>query len=151
MTTIVYRDGIMAADSRAYTGSRTPIGTKTKIRHLEDGTLVGVSSSIPGGGEAVLDWYLNGKPESVDLPGSFTLLVVTANGQAFFARDTAFVSGPIDAPYFAIGSGEEYALGALSMGASAVDAVRAGVKHDVWSGFPILALAHEGDRRLFAN
>lgn len=50
MTTIAYRNGVMAADTRAYSGGKLPIGTKTKIERLEDGTLLGVSSITPGGG-----------------------------------------------------------------------------------------------------
>ena len=50
MTIIAYRDGIMAADSRAYTGDPDPIGVKQKIR-WHDGELLGASSravGIPG-------------------------------------------------------------------------------------------------------
>jgi hypothetical protein len=32
LTTICYRDGVMAADTRAYSGDKLPIGSKTKIR-----------------------------------------------------------------------------------------------------------------------
>lgn len=45
MTTVVYRDGVMAADSRAYAGYNTTLGSKSKIRKLADGTLLTISRS----------------------------------------------------------------------------------------------------------
>ncbi len=39
-----------------------------------------------------------------------------------------------DAEYAAIGNGSVFALGAMSAGATAVQAVRAGMKHDTHSG-----------------
>lgn len=144
MTVIAYRNGIMAADSRAFTGGRTPIGQKMKIRRLSNATLVGASSSIPGGGEAAIKWFAGGRKAEDPLPEKFTLLAVNRDGDAFYATDSRFVSGPIKAPYFAIGSGEEFALGAFATGASAKDAVRIAIQHDVWSDFPIQVLWADG-------
>jgi ATP-dependent protease HslVU (ClpYQ) peptidase subunit len=143
LTTIVYRDGVLAGDSRAYSGDKHPIGSKLKIRRLTDGTLLGASSTIPGAGEKVLDWYAGGQKEDFDLPDHFTLLVAKPNGEVFYANDSAIFSGPLTSDFFSIGSGEQYAHGALLMGASAVEAVRAACFADAWTDFPIYAASHK--------
>lgn len=48
MTTIAYRDGMMAADSRAYAGNASPVGSKTKINRLKEGSLFACSTSKTG-------------------------------------------------------------------------------------------------------
>lgn len=157
MSTIVYRDGIMAGDGRAYTGNSAEIGSKAKIRRLSTGVLVGVSSQGPGTGErlfawleqhlaksdsfAAIDWE---ETSSLQNLGKFTMLAVVSDHVAYLFEDNLFPSGPIKAPYYAIGSGREYALGAMVIGCCAVDALRAACKLDVWSDFPITATKHDG-------
>lgn len=146
MTTIAYRDGVMAADSRAYSGGRPPIGCKAKIKRLADGTLIGVSSTVPGRGEAVIAWFEAGaNPEKVP-PGdpSHRLLAVKPGGEVLFSHDAYSISGPLTGEFFAVGSGEEYALGAMAMGASAERAVEVACDLDVWSALPITVLKLEG-------
>lgn len=144
MTTIAYRDGVMAGDSRAYSGNRAPIGNKVKVERLRDGTLLGVSSTVPGGAETVRRWW---DDRDLDLPSAFSLLAVKPNGDVYYASDTPHLSGPLRAPFFAIGSGNELALGAMEMGAAAVEAVRAAAKHDPWTGLPIYAVRHDAAAR----
>lgn len=142
MTTIVYREGVLAADSQAYCGSRrVSLGTKVKVRRLEDGTLIGASSSIVGATDDLLDWYEHDTPlpEKYD---SFQLLVVNPDGSAFLAFDNTSLSGPITGDYYAIGSGEDFALGALAMGASAEEAVRIASQFDYHTNDKILSISH---------
>lgn len=148
MTTIVYRDGQMAADTRAYSGNRTPIGFKTKIHRLKDGGLLGVFSAQPGIAEFFRDWINDGEnsneiPDSVDV--NLSALRVKPNGEVFFYSDGIYPSGPIMADWYAIGSGDQYAIGALSCGATADAAVMVAGQHDVWTGgqVQIMNLAEE--------
>lgn len=147
MTTIVYRDGVLAADSRAYAGNRSPIGYKTKIRAVvvdEVPYLVGVSTPAPGFGEAVLNWFEAGHDfrDSPPMPeGGFTLIAIDAAGQGYYANDTFYLSGPLAAPFWAIGSGEEYAIGALTAGESALGAVQVAKRYDQWTDGPINTLS----------
>lgn len=146
MTTIVWRDGVMAADSRGYGGDKCPIGQKQKIRRLEDGTLVGCSSNTPGQPEAVLDWYAAGADieKAPKFPENrFRFLAVKPDGMAFLGEDSFYLAGPLRAEFYAVGSGQEYALGALHMGASAERAVQIAVELDVWSGGAITVLRQE--------
>lgn len=143
MTVIAYREGIMAADSRAWSGGHSPIGSKTKIRRLADGTLIGCSSSIPGAAEYVMAWYEDGMNEDDKLPQSFTFLAVKPDGTAMVADDGPYMSGPLTADYFAIGSGRQFALGALAMNATAEEAVQVGIELDTCSAGPIQTLKHK--------
>jgi ATP-dependent protease HslVU (ClpYQ) peptidase subunit len=145
MTTIAYRDGIMAADSRAYAGFNANLGTKRKIRRCADGRLIGCSTNQVGLGEAILDWYEAGAdaascPKSAEL--KFVLLVVSPDGTAFYANDDFNLAGPIEADFFAIGSGEGEAHGAMHAGASAAEAVEIACRCDVWSGLPVVTIRH---------
>lgn len=49
-----------------------------------------------------------------------------------------------EAPYYAMGSGTDYCYGAMSIGASAEEAVRAALIHETCSGGPIVTLRHFG-------
>lgn len=146
MTTIAYRDGTMAADTRAYAGYNAPLGSKSKLRLSEDGSLMGCSSSAPGQSDAVLAWALAGAdPRSApafDKP-NFALLIVRPDGSALYGYDSFHLSGPVSAPFYAVGSGMGYAIGAMSMGASAERAVEVACQHDVWTGAPVQAITHE--------
>jgi hypothetical protein len=67
---------------------------------------------------------------------------VRKNGEALYMTGPDFVSGPLTAEFFAIGSGEQYAQGALEMGATAVEAVRVACKCDNFTDFPIHEISH---------
>lgn len=144
MTTIVYCAGIMAADSRAYSGNRDYMGSKAKIERLEDGTLIGCSSTIVGGGEAVRAWYKEGADPKAELPKSFSFMVAKPNGELFTAVDIAYLSGPLEAPFMGIGTGGDIALGCMAAGKNAIEAVRLTCRWDIWSDLPIYAASHAG-------
>ncbi|MER8455843.1 hypothetical protein NKH24_06850 [Mesorhizobium sp. M1300] len=138
----------MAADSRAWSGHHGhPIGQKIKIRRLDDGRLIGASSNGPGTTEAVLEWYESGAdPEKApkDIDRDFVaLLVVHPDGIAQIAYDHWRLSARLTAPWFTIGSGKEYAWGALAMGATADQAVEIACRADTCSAPPITTLRHE--------
>lgn len=137
MTTIVYRDGVMAADTRAYSGESTPIGFKSKISRLKDGSLLAVSSTGPGVGEAFKGWVEEGSdPEAIPdgMGVNLVALHVLKNGDVMYYYDNIFPSGPIHAPWYAVGSGDRYAIGALHCGATADAAVMVAAEHDAWTG-----------------
>jgi ATP-dependent protease HslVU (ClpYQ) peptidase subunit len=144
MTTIAYRAGVIAADSRAWSGDKMPIGNKQKIRRLADGSLLGISTNIPGFAEALWKWIEAGRVYN-DAPKAnremnFEILLVDPEGQVFYANDEFHLTGPLEAQFFAIGSGAQYALGAMRHGADAEAAVECGCALDVWSSHPVYAL-----------
>lgn len=149
MTTIVYRNGVVAADTRAYSGSSTPIGEKIKIEVItySDGSksVVGVSTPAPGFSEEIRRWFANDKhpdfePQGLGDRRSFEAIEVTKDGEVFFYNDSFVPSGPLITDWIAIGSGKDYAVGALSMGASAEEAVQVAITNDAWTGGRVTAI-----------
>lgn len=144
MTTIAYRDGILAGDSMAYGGQwcASP-GQKWKIWRLTNGDRLGVSSTKVGAGEALRDWLNSGGDRSLVPSEGIKAILVKADGQVFVANDGLHFSGPLDAPYVAIGSGADFAYGAMHHGADAVQAVRAAISHDQHTGGEVRVLLDE--------
>lgn len=68
------------------------------------------------------------------------VLMVKPDGKVFLAEGGLYFSGPIECEYHAIGSGAKYALGAMAMGADAVQAVNVAARFDPHCGAPVLAL-----------
>lgn len=138
MTTIVYSKGLMVSDRRAYSGDRAGIGSKTKIFRLADGSLFGVSSATLGASQQLREWIEKGAPlpenGEVMQPEKFELLLVKPTGDVYYAHDCLALVGPLKAEFHAIGSGAEYAKGALAMGATPEGAVTVACELDIWSG-----------------
>jgi hypothetical protein len=141
MTTIVFRDGYLAADSRAYSGDREPMGLKSKLFDLPDGGAVGISTSHVGFSERFAKWLRDGADEK-DFPfsgePSLTALMINGAGEVFYFKDSPYPTGPLKAAFFAIGTGSDYAMGAMEQGASAIDAIHVAKKLDVWTGGDVL-------------
>lgn len=136
MTTIVYRDGILAADTRAYAGDAKPIGKKQKIHQTRYG-FVGVSTPAPGFAEELVAWFKADIDKRFDAEPNpngrtFEAIEITPEG-VFFYHDNMTPSGPLDAEFIAIGSGDQYALGALEAGATATQAVEIASRLDAWT------------------
>jgi hypothetical protein len=122
MSVIAYRDGVMAGDTRAYGGDwQASPGQKAKIHLLDDGTRVGITAAVVGQPERVLAWLRAGADPEAWGAGDMlcSVLMVKANGGVYLARDSLYFAGPIFCPYYAIGSGADFALGAMAMGATA--------------------------------
>lgn len=145
MSTVVYRDGIMAADSRAYGGSGSPSpGWKQKVHRLPDGSVVGVATAVIGMAERFVAWLAAGAdPDGWggDVKPDLRAIMVKPDGTRFLAEDAFFWAGPIETDFFAIGSGSAYATGALARGASAVEAVEVAILYDHHSGGTVSALS----------
>lgn len=118
------------------------------MRRLADDTLIGASSTVVGGAGWAMDWYAAGAPakagEAELLPDTFQLLVAKPDGSVYYAKDHGALTGPLEGPFFATGSGEDYALGAMAAGCDAVTAVRHTCSLDVWSDLPLYACSHDG-------
>lgn len=143
MSVVVYRYGVMAADSQAYggAGEQSP-GTKRKIHRLSDGSRVGVVTGVCGEGERFVAWLEAGADPAAwvgDKP-DLRAIIVRPGGEVFLSNDSLHLSGPIECDRYAIGSGSAYAFGAMHMGATAEQAVGAAIEFDIHSGGPVQAL-----------
>jgi ATP-dependent protease HslVU (ClpYQ) peptidase subunit len=133
VTTLVYRDGILAADTQiSYSGTRIP-GHAAKIHRLPDGSLYGFTGSLETG-ELMRRALLNPDPENrPDLKTeSYEGFCLTDSGKMLFFEDRGWI--PLKLPYIAMGSGKDYAYGALAVGATAIEAVKASMKLDPGTG-----------------
>jgi len=143
MTTIAYRDGVIAADTQETweDGSFTPcvkLYRMPKSVAEVGGHIVGLAGGSYAG-ELFLEWYQVGDwdnpPDLVnlDLEEDFEAIIVKPDG-SLWSCNRLFAFIPHKTEYFATGSGGKVALGAMAMGATAEEAVRAAIKHDCYTG-----------------
>jgi 20S proteasome alpha/beta subunit len=144
MTIIVYRDGVMASDSRI-TDNGIVRGSVSKIFRAPDGTLVGASGEH-GAARRFERWFHAQRPEEIPLefdpktePGMFAAIVVRPDRSTWLVdhRGTFF---PIEADFICEGSGREIAMGACAMGAAAVEAVLIAIQYDTGCGGEVQVL-----------
>lgn len=105
MTTIAYTSGVMAADSMLDAGSMKIPASKIHI----------VNERFVLGGAGIVAKILDRDAK-----------------KAYRFDGGRWI--PLTRAYHAIGSGRDYAIGAMYAGMCASDAVRAAVVHDVYSG-----------------
>lgn len=144
ITTWAYRNGTLAADSLTTVhGQRA--GFVRKIKQVGP-FLLSFSGSLSLA-EAWVHWVASGMdpekepPRLIDNKDNSEYVF----GHLFLGGDCHVAFEPNGtnltwAPFVAGGSGSEYALGAMEMGASAVEAVAAAIKFDTSSGGPINVL-----------
>jgi len=135
MTTVAYKDGVLAAD-RAISGQGHIGSTRKVFRRKSDGALVGWCGTVSVC-QRWVDWFLAGErgvaPNlGTDEDSASHMLVVRPNGGV--EQHDRYGRAVFDAPYYAIGSGGDYALGAMAFGATARQAVAAAMKHDHMTG-----------------
>ncbi|MDU9394549.1 MULTISPECIES: proteasome subunit beta [Pseudomonas] len=138
MTTIAYKDGIIAYDSQITRGDVITYDDYEKCLE-RDGVKFICSGAVPDFARLV-DAYFGGTPEgSIDV----TAMVLDGEQLMMVAVDdnTGLWKSPImlDRPY-AIGSGTPYAFAAMDMGASAEKAVEMAAKRDTSTGGKIRTL-----------
>lgn len=149
MTTIAYRAGSLAADSLVTTSTHRD-GFATKI--VKRGHVLFAAAGLYSLALGFLDWARVGMPAD----RAPQMWVGTdpnddAQGFIFLPDGPVIVYGRrgwsrkrlLDyAPYYAIGSGADYAYGAMAMGATAEEAVASALIFETCSGGPITVLRH---------
>ncbi|QNH71692.1 hypothetical protein V1VFAS_044 [Rhizobium phage V1VFA-S] len=148
MSVVVYdtKRRLMIADSRAYSGSPHPMGTKMKIHRITEGpfkgALLGITSCVPGMGEEFKQWVTEGMSKEAFGPSNpdFEALLVLTDGSVIYFNDAYYPSGPLESDYFTIGSGGKYALGAIRAGADVFGAIDAAIQCDPFCGLPVVSL-----------
>lgn len=138
MTTIVYRDGILAADTRAtHSGSILPERNK-KVHRLRDGRLFAWCGDA-GLGQRVLDHFNDPSKAAPEISDKGGALVIGLDGSIWTYEYNAMLLAR-GAPYRAMGSGRCEAYGALAMGASARRAVSVAAMFDTGTGGGVMWL-----------
>jgi len=131
MTTIAYRDGIMAADSRVSLGEWTVPWCWRKIERLPDGRLCGFSGN-PYKQKAFVEWLIDPSLARPDLGDDSKAIVVDKARLARFYQYAG--EADFDGPFFATGCGAIPALAAMHAGAGAAEAVRIASLLDPYTG-----------------
>ncbi len=146
MTTLAYRAGVMAADSKTSAGE-TNYSRATKIHKLPDGSLIGFCGRSTAC-ERMLDIM---KQASVsgglnhdlfhDCRGASGLYVNVEDGKVYYlegGKHSGYTE--LEGEFFAEGSGFIVALAAMKAGASAKKAVEIACDLDNNSGGPVTTL-----------
>ncbi|AXQ69584.1 peptidase HslV family [Caulobacter phage CcrSC] len=138
MTTLAYKDGVLAADTRICDGTLM-LGVFTKIRRIGPVLTAGC-----GNAQDVAKfnaWVSSGMEGEFSMGESECWLIAPGQPVLIYENDTFL---RIDAPFYASGTGGEIARGAMAMGADAVTAVRQAILHDSATGPPIDVLYLDG-------
>lgn len=131
MTTIVYRNRVLAGDTQVMSGDMRLPERVRKVRRLRDGRLFGWSGKVASAQRVAQ--ALNKGETLPKLPVSdFKGILVDTDGHVFTIEEGELL--PVNSDYTAIGSGREYAYGALAMGASAAKAVSVASSLDSGTG-----------------
>ncbi len=144
MTTIAYRDGILAADTQM-TLNNCVDGTQIKI--VRRGLVMAAASGTAAMCQQFRDWFIMGMDG--DPPPAQHSQNPDWNywGLLFHGATILCWQAPgwvrIVAPYFAMGSGGDYATGAMAFGATSEEAILAAMKHDTSTGGEVTVLGHK--------
>ncbi len=133
MTTIAFRDGVMAADTTGVSGGVIMPATKL-VR--KGGWIIGFSGEyLPAWRYLkVFDMKMPDQPAS----GDFELLIWDGNHLYEDDGHGAVRIPPV--PFYAIGGGAGPALGAMHMGASAKEATKIAVKIDAGTNGRVVSM-----------
>lgn len=139
MTVIVWDGNTMAADKQITIGSLKLAGTKIfKINEC----LVGFSGDFDFA-QSMKFWFENGgQPEKYPANQSdetrwVGMLVVTPELKVYKYERSPYPMDMTEAGVYAFGSGREFALGAIAMGADAIKAVQVASRYDTGCGFGV--------------
>jgi ATP-dependent protease HslVU (ClpYQ) peptidase subunit len=135
MTTVVFKDGVMAGDSR---GNDVNIGNiiipKVFRKKIKGKTYL---FGVAGYWDAALmfiEWYKTRdkelKERLIRLPGESGFDVLIWDGVKLMYSDEFMYLTELTEPYYAIGSGAAYAITAMDCGKSARQAVQMAMKRD---------------------
>ncbi len=143
MTTIAYKDGVIAYDSRQTRGGAIVSDDAPKCQ-VVDGVSFFLAGAVCDEKALIAAYFGTPSAAPVECSGYAVdggkLLMVGYDDKTGIWKQELDPANPD-----AIGSGSAYALAAMDMGASAEGAVRAAMKRDIYTGGKIrtLRIAHE--------
>lgn len=137
MSTIAWDGRTLAADKQAVTGGMREIVTKARL--LPNGQVLAWTGEHECG-LILAAWYESGAdidkwPKFQSGDDWTRLIVASANEVIVFERQP--VGQLLEEPFMAWGSGRDYAMGAMAMGASAGQAVEVASRFDINTGLGV--------------
>jgi hypothetical protein len=139
MTTIAYRNGIMASDSRATINGYIEPQEDPKLFRQPDGGVAAMTGSASGCFK-LLSW-VNGDRKRLQPNGDYRIIWLRGDGRLEIFEDGC--SYFVECEFMAWGSGMVAALGALHMGATAEMAVHVAAKIDTLTGGKVVTMQVE--------
>ncbi|WP_292229340.1 hypothetical protein [Brevundimonas sp.] len=143
MTTIAYRDGVLAADTRMTLHDQIE-GRQVKV--VKRGRVLAAASGTAAMCRDFRSWVSAGcigapppTPSANNPDLSYWGFIATPDA-CFLINDAGLIR--LDVPYYAMGSGGEFAAGAMAVGATAEEAVRAAMTLDCKSGGDVVSVRH---------
>ena len=137
MTTIAFKNGVLAADSMACIGNRK---STTKKIHIVDGKFVIAGAGALADIMRVVEYvYENGLSECTrlfDIEAFPSAIAIDINSGTPYRLERGVWLAITD-EYYAVGSGADFALGAMAMGADAVAAVQHACSLDIYTAEPV--------------
>lgn len=153
MTTIAYRNGFMASDSKVTAGDFFVTRDAHKVVRLKYGHLLGMSGDADGRDLVVLlqnirsEKNLPSRAALSELKLEFHALLVFKNGSVYHLdswmetelSEVIWTSQiqECSEKFAAVGNGHQFAMGAMANGANAAEAVEIACKYDSCSGPPV--------------
>lgn len=132
MTTIAYKDGVIACDTRQVRGGAIVSDDCSKCQ-VVDGVSFFLAGAVCDEKALIAAYFGTQSAVPVECSGYAVdggrLLMVGYDDKTGIWKQELDPANPD-----AIGSGSAYALAAMDMGASAEDAVRAAMKRDIYTG-----------------
>jgi ATP-dependent protease HslVU (ClpYQ) peptidase subunit len=141
VTTIAYKDGVVAADSQVSCGDMRD-STITKIARNPAGDLCGASGNASFM-FAFLKWFSDGEKGEAPVPSENDGgIIFRAKGAIELYEHPGPCPFVVVAKMYAAGSGRKLALGAMAFGASAEEAVKVAAQYDIYTSGKIVTLSH---------
>lgn len=142
MTTIAYRAGVLAGDGREtfIEDGESPMINRddcVKVFRLPDGRLFGASRTSEDI-ERMYRKLIKGDEWPKIKEGDINAMIIDTNGKIWSCEGRLWI--PVEAEYYAVGSGSRVALPAMDAGADAKKAVEIACKRDPFSGGKITIL-----------
>ncbi|MAB96941.1 MAG: proteasome subunit beta [Pseudomonadaceae bacterium] len=132
MTTIAYKDGIIACDGRQVRGERIVSDDSLKFK-LVDGVSFFLSGAVCDEKALIAAYFGTASPVPVECSGYAVdggkLMMIGHDDKTGIWKQELDLENPD-----AIGSGGAFAIAAMDMGASAEESVRAAMKRDIYTG-----------------
>lgn len=133
MTTIAWRQGVLASDCQASSGG---LVTKATKLFSDQHFAIGVSGSLSHG-LAFRRWFFQGMKGDCPLDDDTYALVMNLQTGECEQWETPGIGIPVEDEFAAIGSGREFAYGAMHMGADAQMAIIVASRWDASTGMGV--------------
>jgi ATP-dependent protease HslVU (ClpYQ) peptidase subunit len=131
MTTVAYKNGIIACDKQGTDGN---VGMKASFKAVRTDDTVYLITGTLYKGVRFAEWLADGQHgKAPKLKNTDVLEFDMRSGKLVIYEGQSYPL-PVEETMYAYGSGGQIALGAMAAGATAEEAVKIAIKYDVYTG-----------------